>query len=194
MIPPTAIRRGLCAAIALLFSATPGQAQVVRAPNPARPITVRHGFAVDRLARIDTMLAEAVRREEIGGLVALVLRDDAVVYERAAGWRDREQRVPMTTDAIFRIASQTKALTSAAVLMLMEEGRLALGTPASRFMPTFARTTVAQRTDTGVGIVPARRPITIKDLLTHTAGISYGTDAIVADRYRAKGLGPAAGF
>lgn len=194
MITSTAIRRGLCAATALLFSATTGHAQVVRAPNPARPITVRHGFAVDRLARIDTMLAEVVRREEIGGLVALVLRDDAVVYERAAGWRDREQRVPMTTDAIFRIASQTKALTSAAVLMLMEEGRLALGMPASRFMPTFARTTVAQRTDTGVALVPARRPITIKDLLTHTAGISYGTDAIVADRYRAKGLGPAAGF
>lgn len=140
------------------------------------------------------MLNEAVRREEVGGLVAYVLRDDQVVYERAVGWSNREQRIPMAPNALFRIASQTKALTSAAVLMLMEEGRLSLGTPASRFMPTFARTTVAERTDTGVTIVPARRPITIKDLLTHTAGISYGVDATVAEKYRAKGLGPAAGY
>ncbi|AMW06542.1 hypothetical protein GEMMAAP_04195 [Gemmatimonas phototrophica] len=159
-------------------------------PQPA----LRHGFAPERLARIDTMLNEAVRREEVGGLVAYVLRDDQVVYERAVGWSNREQRIPMAPNALFRIASQTKALTSAAVLMLMEEGRLSLGTPASRFMPTFARTTVAERTDTGVTIVPARRPITIKDLLTHTAGISYGVDATVAEKYRAKGLGPAAGY
>lgn len=170
-------------------------AQRAPATAPAAPRgALRHGFAVDRLARIDSMLNEAVRREEIGGLVAYVLRDDQVVYERAVGWSNREQRVPMAPNAMFRIASQTKALTSAAVLMLMEEGRLSLSTPASRFMPTFVRTSVAERTDSGVAIVPARRAITIKDLLTHTAGISYGVDATVAERYRAKGLGPAAGF
>ncbi len=194
MTTPTTLRRGAWTVAALLLTATAGHAQTGRAPRPAPSATVQHGFAVDRLARIDSMLDDAVRREEIGGLVALVLRDDAVVYERAVGWRNREQRVPMGTNAIFRIASQTKAITSAAVLMLMEEGKLALNTPASRFLPTFARTTVAQRTDTGVVIVPARRQITIRDLLTHTAGISYGTDATVAERYRAKGLGPAAGF
>lgn len=187
----THLRRGVCLSAALALGTTPLAAQDTLS---VRAMAGRQGFAADRLARIDSMLDEAARREEIGGLVALVLRDDAVVYERAVGWRDREQRVPMTPDAIFRIASQTKALTSAAVLMLMEEGKLALATPASRFMPTFARTTVAQRADTGVAIVAARRPITIKDLLTHTAGISYGTDALVADRYRAKGLGPAAGM
>lgn len=140
------------------------------------------------------MLDDAAKREEIGGLVAYVLRDDAVVYERAVGWRDRDAKVPMTANTVFRIASQTKALTSAAVLMLMEEGKLALGTPASRFLPTFARTTVAQRTDSGVVVVAARRAITVRDLLTHTAGISYGVDQHVADKYRAKGLGPAAGY
>lgn len=166
----------------------------LRAQAPtSNSVPLRRGFAPDRLARIDTMLDAAARTGEVGGLVALVLRDDAVVYERAVGWRDREQQRPMTTDAIFRIASQTKALTSAAVLMLVEEGKLTLATPASRFLPTFARTTVAQRTDTGVAVVPARRAITVRDLLTHTAGISYGVDAMVADRYRAKGLGPAAG-
>ena len=155
---------------------------------------LRHGFAVDRLARIDSMLDAAVVQDEIGGAVALVLRDDQVVYERAVGWSDRDTKQRMTPSAVFRIASQSKALTSAAVLMLLEEGRLTLTTPVSRFLPSFARTTVATRTDTGVAIVPARRAITVRDLLTHTAGISYGTDAPVRARYEAQGLGPAAGW
>jgi len=152
------------------------------------------GVSRARLARLDSLLDDAVRREEVAGLVALVLRDDRVVYERAVGWRDRERRVPMTTDAIFRIASQTKALTSVAALMLMEEGRLTLTTPVARHLPTFARSQVATRRDGAVVLEPARRAITVRDLLTHTAGISYGTDAHLAERYRAKGLGPAAGF
>ena len=186
----------LCAVV--LMMAAPGGARVAalqaQSSPPASSRALRHGFAVDRLARIDSMLEDAVQREEIGGLVALVLRDDAVVYEKAVGWRDRESRVPMTTNTLFRIASQTKALTSAAVLMLMEEGKLGLTTPVSTFMPTFAKTTVMPATGPGNVEVPAQRAITIKDLLTHTAGISYGTDARVAERYRAKGLGPAAGF
>lgn len=179
---------------AALLSAALLSAASADASAQSRLSTLRHGFAVDRLVRIDSMLDDAAKREEIGGLVAYVLRDDAVVYERAVGWRDRDAKVPMTANTVFRIASQTKALTSAAVLMLMEEGKLALGTPASRFLPTFARTTVAQRTDSGVVVVAARRAITVRDLLTHTAGISYGVDQHVADKYRAKGLGPAAGY
>jgi CubicO group peptidase (beta-lactamase class C family) len=182
------LRHAAHIALAVAFAST------LRAQTQPRPGTLRHGFAADRLARIDSMLDEAAKRQEIGGLVAYVLRDDAVVYERAVGWRDRDAKVPMTANTVFRIASQTKALTSAAILMLMEEGKLALGTPASRFLPSFARTTVAQRTDSGVVIVPARRAITVRDLLTHTAGISYGVDQHVADKYRAKGLGPAAGY
>ena len=162
------------------------------ASRAAKPL--RHGFAVDRLARIDSMLDAAVAQDEIAGAVALVLRDDQVVYERAVGWSDRESQRRMTPDAVFRIASQSKAVTSTAVLMLLEEGRLTLATPVSRFLPSFARTTVATRTDTGVSIVPARRTITIRDLLTHTAGISYGMDASVRARYESMGLGPAAGF
>jgi CubicO group peptidase (beta-lactamase class C family) len=158
-----------------------------------KPLATRLGFSLARLARIDSALDAAVAREEIAGAVVLVLRDDQVVYERAAGWRDREAKRPMTPDAIFRIASQTKALTSVATLMLMEEGRFLPSSPVSRYMPTFARTTVAVRRDSGVVIVPARRAITIRDLLTRTAGVSYGTDASVAERYRTKGLGPAQG-
>jgi CubicO group peptidase (beta-lactamase class C family) len=152
--------------------------------------------AVDaaRLERLTRYLQQQVDSAKIGGAVALVLRDGEVVYEQAVGWADREAQRAMTSDAIFRIASQTKALVSAAVMMLVEEGRIALTDPASKWIPTFARTTVATRSDTGVVITAARRQITVFDLLTHTAGISYGTDALVAERYRVVGLGPAAGF
>lgn len=96
----------------------------------------------------------------------------------------------MNTGAMFRIASQTKALTSIAIMMLLEEGKLALNNPVGRFIPSYARTTVM----VDGSIVPARRPITIRDLLTQTAGISYGSDSTVAALYRAKRLGPAAGY
>jgi CubicO group peptidase (beta-lactamase class C family) len=135
------------------------------------------------------MMQRYVDENKIAGAVGLVMRDGRIVYERAVGWADKEAGRRMTTDAIFRIASQTKAITSAAVLVLMEEGRLALDDPVSRYIPQFTRTTVASRS----GTVPAKRAITIQDLLTHTAGISYGTDSIVAPLYKAKGLGPAAG-
>jgi len=100
----------------------------------------------------------------------------------------------MNADAIFRIASQTKALTSVAALALVEEGRVGLNDSVGRFIPTFAKTTVMIRGDKGPTAVAARRAITIRDLLTHTAGISYGTGSIVASQYQANGLGPAAGY
>lgn len=156
--------------------------------------TAPDGFSAERLARIDSFLGHAVDSARIGGAVALVMRDGRVAYERAVGWSDKEAGRRMTSDAIFRIASQSKALTSTAVLMLVEEGKIALADPVSRFIPAFASTTVASKTDTGRTLVPAKRPITIKDLLTHTAGISYGTDAAVRARYEARGLGPAAGW
>ena len=157
-------------------------------------LAAQNGFDPNRLKRIDAFLQQYVDSNRIGGAVALVLRDGKVAYEKSVGFADREARRPMTRDAIFRIASQTKALTSTAVLMLVEEGRIALNDPVSRFIPAYARTTVALRSDTGRAPVPARRQITIRDLLTHTAGISYGTDAMVAARYSAVGLGPAAGW
>lgn len=154
----------------------------------------RLGFSVERLARIDSVMQGAVNRGEIAGAVALVMRDGQTVYERAFGWSDREAGRRMSGDAIFRIASQTKALTSVAIMSLAEEGKVALNDPVSRYVPAFERTTVASRSDTGRVIAPARRRITIRDLLTHTAGISYGTDSLVAPLYSARGLGPAAGW
>ena len=131
---------------------------------------------------------------QIGGAVGLVLQDGRVVYQHAVGWLDQESGRRMTTDALFRIASQTKALTTVAILSLVEEGALAMGDPVSRHIPAFAHTTVATKSDTGLVTKPATRPITIRDLLTHTAGISYGTDGPMAPLYAAKGLGPAAGW
>ena len=152
------------------------------------------GFASDRLARIDRFMQSFADSNRIGGAVGLVMRDGKVVYEHAVGFSDKESARRMTPDAIFRIASQSKAITSTAVLMLVEEGRIALTDPVSRFIPEFAHTTVAQASDSGRTPVPAKRQITIKDLLTHTSGISYGTDARVAKQYEAKALGPAAGW
>lgn len=152
------------------------------------------GVASDRLARIDKVLQQYVDDTRIPGAVGLVLRDGRPIYERAVGWSDKESSRKMTTDTIFRIASQSKALTSVAILILMEEGALTLNTPVSEFIPTFAKTTVMTKGAAGMTPEPARRAINIKDLLTHTAGISYGTDASVASLYEAKGLGPAAGY
>jgi CubicO group peptidase (beta-lactamase class C family) len=154
----------------------------------------RLGFAPDRLVRIDSFLQRAVDENRIAGAVAIVMRDGQAAYERAVGWADKESGRRMTPDAMFRIASQSKAITSAALLTLVEEGKVSVSDPVSRYIPTFARTMVAITTDSGRANVPASRPIQIRDLLTHTAGISYGTDAMVAPLYEAKGLGPAAGY
>ena len=180
--------RACLLAILPLLSAH-GSALAQRTQEPTR-----HGFSAARLTRIDSMLQRAVDQGEIAGAVALVLRDGQTVYERAVGWSDREASRRMRTDDIFRIASQTKALTSVGIMTLVEEGRLSLNDPVSRYIPAYDRTTVASRGDTGRVILPARRRITIRDLLTHTAGISYGTDSLVAPLYSARGLGPAAGW
>ncbi len=177
-------------ALACLESPLDAQSAATAVTKPR----IESGFATDRLARIDQFLQGYVDKNQIAGAVALVMRDGRVVYERAVGWADKEAGRRMTTDAIFRIASQSKALTSTAILALVEEGKIGLDDPVSRYIPEFAHTTVAIRSDTGRVIVPAKRAITIRDLLTHTAGISYGTDSLVAPLYAAKGLGPAAGY
>ena len=180
------------ALLLLLSLAVPSaaQAQAQRTIAPAN----QAAFAPDRLARIDTVFQRYVDEGRIGGAVVLVLRDGRPAYERAFGWSDKEAGRRMATDSIFRIASQSKALTSVGILSLMEEGKLALTDPVSLFIPAFAKTTVIVEKDGAVSTVPAKRPITIRDLLTHTAGISYGTGRAEAPLYEPKGLGPAAGF
>jgi CubicO group peptidase (beta-lactamase class C family) len=163
---------------------------------PARADTERNGFSVERLARVDTLLDGYVNDGRVAGIVALVLRDGKPVYERAVGWADKEAGRKIGMDTEFRIASQTKALTSVAILQLMEDGKLTLNDRAGKWIPSFEQTSVGTRNDSGSGltIVAAKRPILIKDLLTHTAGINYGTSFEVSALYEAKGLGPAAGY
>jgi CubicO group peptidase (beta-lactamase class C family) len=175
-------------------SVSAGQRPPAATAAGSRPSAARNGFSAERLTRLDRVLQQYVDENRAAGIVALVLRDGQPVYERAFGWSDKEADRRMTTDTIFRIASQSKALTSVAVLSLMEEGKLALNTPVSTFIPSFAKTTVAVKGESSASTAPARRPITIRDLLTHTAGISYGTEPAVAALYEAKGLGPAAGY
>ena len=173
--------------ILLLLVALPA----ILVAQPARKADERldNGFSAERLQRANAYLQQQVDSNRIAGAVGLVLRDGKVVYERAVGWADKESKRRMTPDAMFRIASQTKALTSIAIMILFEEGKIALANPVSRFIPAYARTTVMVNGQP----VPATRQITIRDLLTHTAGISYGTDSALASLYREKGLGPAAG-
>jgi CubicO group peptidase (beta-lactamase class C family) len=151
------------------------------------------GFSAERLEKIRPMLQRYVDEGSIVGAVTLVMRDGVVVQQSAVGWADKEARKPMRDDTLFRIASQTKALTSVAILQLMEEGKLSLTMPVSKIIPSFAKSTVAVTENGRTSTVPAKREITIRDLLTHTAGISYGTQPSIAAQYEAKGLGPAAG-
>ncbi|MEO8064794.1 MAG: serine hydrolase domain-containing protein [Pseudomonadota bacterium] len=180
--------------IAHLVSAA---AVAILAALPAQSAdTLKAGFSSERLARVDTLLDGYVNDGRIAGIVALVLRDGKPVYEHAVGWADKEAGRKMTMDTEFRIASQSKALTSVAILQLMEEGKLTINDRAGKYIPTFEKTSVGVKNDNGTGltITAARRPITIRDLLTHTAGISYGQTPEIAPLYEAKGLGPAAGF
>lgn len=179
------MRKLVVIALASLWAATAGTAQ-----RPSSPSGLHHGFDVVRLQRLDRWLESYVDSNRIAGAVLLVMRDGAVVYERAVGWADREAGRRMAPDALFRIASQSKAVTSVAAMMLLEEGKLSLADPVNRFIPAFARTTVM----TPSGPVPAARQITIRHLLTQTAGISYGTDSILNPIWSAKGLGSATGF
>lgn len=176
-------------ALCTLVVATRAPAQGLPSESPERL-----GFSAARLARIDSVMQQYVDQGRVVGVVTLVARHGRLAHAGTYGWADREAGRRMTADALFRIASQSKAVTSVAAMVLVEEGRLRLADPVARVIPSFAGATVAIATDTGRARVPVRRPITIRDLLTHTAGISYGTDSLVQDLYRAVGLGPAAGY
>lgn len=133
------------------------------------------GLSSERLERLTDAMQGYVDEGRIAGAVILIAKEGRVPYHRAFGHRDLEAQDPMETDDVFRIASQTKAVVSAGILVLQEEGALLVDDPVGRHMPEWKETTVAVKTDAGgVEIVPAERPITIRDLLTHTSGIPYG--------------------
>ena len=133
------------------------------------------GMSSERLDRLSLALETMVDEGRLAGAVTIVVRRGKIAYREGIGWRDVEAEAPMPSDGIFRIASQTKALASVGVMLLQEEGKLLITDPVGKYLPAFAETTVAEPNDEGgYDVVPARRPVTIRDLLTHTAGISYG--------------------
>jgi CubicO group peptidase (beta-lactamase class C family) len=135
------------------------------------------GMSEERLARIDIMCQEAIDKNEIPGAVALVARNGKIVYYKAFGMADNESGKSLERDAIFRIASQTKAITSTAVMMLWEEGKFGLDEPISKYIPEFGEAQLLDsfsEIDSSYTTKPADKQITIRHLITHTSGIGYG--------------------
>jgi CubicO group peptidase (beta-lactamase class C family) len=131
------------------------------------------GLSQDALDRLSTALNDRVAAGHIPGAVALIARHGKVAYHQSFGRRDPASQQPMSTDAIFRIYSMTKAIVSVAVMMLWEEGRLFLGDPISKYIPAFADTQVGVVAGGTYGLTAALNPITIQDLLRHTSGLTY---------------------
>jgi CubicO group peptidase (beta-lactamase class C family) len=153
----------------------------------AVPAAESVGISSERLGRLHQGMQAFVERHEAGGIVTLVAREGKVVDVHASGFLDVESRTPMKTDAIFRIASMTKPITSVAVMMLYEEGKLLLTDPVSKFIPAFKSSVVMGADGT---TTPARRGITIRDLLSHRSGITYGflNNGPVGNAYRKDGV------
>jgi len=148
------------------------------------------GFDADRLDRLHAAMKGFVDRKEAGGIVTLIAREGKTVDVYATGFQDVEKNVPMKADSIFRIASMTKPVTSVAIMMLFEEGKLFLTDPVSKFIPAFKSTMVMEGGGAEAKAVPARRAITIRDLLAHKGGITYGFLAAgaVGASYRKDGV------
>src|SRR5207249_6715244 len=139
------------------------------------------GLSSERLARVTQVLKAEVARGRYPGAVVLVARKGKIAYFESLGQHDPGTGAPMSKDAIFRLYSMTKPFTSVAAMMLVEEGRLVLSDPVSKFLPQLANLQVSvPRFDPDTGkavyaLVPAERPITIQDLLRHSSGLVYGS-------------------
>lgn len=153
------------------------------------------GFDPVRLQRLDAVVQEHVDRKQIAGGIMYVARDGQTAHLKTYGMQDIESARPMAPDAIFRIASMSKAVTTVAVMMLYEEGKFRLNDPVSKYIPAFKTQVVAvkpteenpAKTGKPYATEQVKRPIRIRDLLTHMAGLTYGT-GLAADDYKAANL------
>lgn len=146
------------------------------------------GFSSDRLQRLTNVFQAYANDKKMSGSVVLVARHGKVAYFNSFGKRDIESNAAMQNDAIFRIASQTKALVSVGIMILQEEGKLLIADPVGKYIPEFKETTVAEpREGGGYDIIKAKRQITLRDLLTHSAGIGYGY-GLAADKWKEAGI------
>src|SRR5262245_13476355 len=158
------------------------------------------GFAPDKLELIPSKLKEAVEKKQIAGASALIARHGKVIFFSAVGLQDVEGKVPLTESTIFRIASMSKPMTSVAVMILEDDGKLSVKDPVSKYIPEFKdMKVVVPGKDDKFETVPAEREITIHDLLTHSSGLTYGLmnkpiiSKMYADAGVADGLGEPSG-
>ena len=156
------------------------------------------GFSGERIKRMDIAMNDWVEKGYMNGGAALIIRDGKIAYHKAIGYNDLDTKEPLQKDGIFRIASQTKAITSVAIMILFDEGKLLLTDPVSQYIPSFKKQSVLVKfnpADTSYTTVPASREVTIKDLLTHTSGLGYAqigskeANAIYAKHDITAGLG-----
>ena len=134
------------------------------------------GFSTERFKTIDDNMNKWVKKGWMNGAVALIIRNGKIAYYKPVGYNETQTKDLMKRDGIFRIASQTKAITSVAVMMLYEEGKFLLDDPISKYIPSYANEKVIDKfnaNDSTYSTVPAKRQITVRDLLTHTSGLGY---------------------
>jgi CubicO group peptidase (beta-lactamase class C family) len=168
----------------------PASANRLVNPRVNRPEDL--GFAPDRLRRLTQAFQAFVEDGRLPGAVVLIARDNRVTYLQAFGYRDQTRKLPMTADAIFRIASMTKPITTAAIMTSVEQGKIDLGAPVFRYLPELKDLRVGvERPDPATGkteliLEPPKRPMIVQDLLRHTAGLVYGHlgDGLVHKAYR----------
>jgi CubicO group peptidase (beta-lactamase class C family) len=165
--------------LALLVLSTACQKQTEQKPKAlAETAPESGGFSSARLARLDSAMNDWVKNKWVNGSVVLIARNGKIVFYKAAGYNDIDSKEALSKDGIFRIASQTKAITSVAVMMLWEEGKFSLDDPISKFIPSFANQKVLDQfnpKDTTYTTVPAKRASTVRDLLSHISGLGYAT-------------------
>lgn len=188
--------KNLCLLLSILFLECASlNAQFVKSPVLVRGVPEKNHFSAERLQRIDKLIQQYIDSNWIAGAIAIVAKDGNIVYHKAIGYDDKEKNKTLQKDAIFRIASQTKAITSVAVMMLFEEGKFLLDDAISKYIPQFRKPQVLDKfnkADTSFTTVPAKREITIRDLLTHTSGIGYaqiGNETMNAMYYKAGVIG-----
>ncbi len=146
-------------------------------PNLTAGVALAEGMSPERLAKIDAMLKTAISEKQIPGAVALIARNGKIIFHNAYGMANNKEGVKMEKDAIFRIASQTKAITATAVMMLWEEGRFRLDDPIAKYIPEFGTAQLLDtfnEADSTYTTKPAKDQITIRHLMSHTSGIGYG--------------------
>ena len=153
------------------------------------------GLSAERLKRIHPLIESHIDAKDFAGAVTLVARRGKVVHLEAHGLMDIESAKPMRADTLFRMASMTKPVTAVAILMLLEENKLVLADPVSKFIPEFKNPKVAvwdlpnDPKGAGTKLIPADREITIQDLLTHTSGLSMAPDGPAGEYFRRANLG-----